>query len=223
MKWYLAIPRSCTWAVAHVTNPSLSGSVLERDGRSGTCRSRSGRQNIVELEMVLTIPKTLLLKEVSVSVFTGRGTWRKGSTNAIVLGLEASCPEMVLALAVIRKGDFRRQPSKGMLRSKCMDLLPARNKTWRRLRLMRPSKTVSKAKVAMVDMNEEGPGGDAGVQTSRSKAGSGAWRKTCGRWRRRRSSGDDEEEAGVAEGGDAAWSKEAEAGGAMEVPAEWGV
>ena len=156
MKWYLASPRSCTWAVAHVTNPSLSGSVLARDGRSGSCRSRSGRQNVVELEVVLTIPKMLLLEEVSVLVFTGRGTWRKGSTNVIVLGLEASCPEMVLALAVIRKGAMRRKPSEGMLRSKGMGLLPARNKTWRRLRRMRPSKTTSKAKVAMVDMNEMG-------------------------------------------------------------------
>ncbi|VAI71353.1 unnamed protein product [Triticum turgidum subsp. durum] len=204
MKWYLASSRSCTWAVAHVTNPNLSGSVLERDGHSGTCRSRSERQNVVELEVVLKIPKTLLLEEVSVSVFIGRGTWRKGSTNAIVLELEASCPEMVLAMAVIRRGAFRRQPSEGMLRSKGMGLLPARNKTWRRLRLMRPSKTVSKAKVAMVDMNEEGPGGDAGGRTSRTKAGGGAWRRTCGRWRRRRSSGDDDEEAGVAEGGGAA-------------------
>ena len=49
----------------------------------------------------MTIPKTFLLEKVSVLVFTGRGTWRKGSTNAIVLELEASCPEMVLALAFL--------------------------------------------------------------------------------------------------------------------------
>lgn len=108
--------------------------------------------------------------------FTCRGTWRKGSTNAIVLRLEASCPEMVLALAVIRKGALRRKPSEGMLQSKGMGLLPARNKTWRRLRLMRLSKTVSKAKVAMVDMNEVGPGGDAGGRTSWTRSERGTRR-----------------------------------------------
>ena len=50
--------------------------------RRGTCWSRSRWQNVVELEVALTIPKTFLLEKVSVLVFTGRGTWRKGSPKA---------------------------------------------------------------------------------------------------------------------------------------------
>ena len=50
--------------------------------RRGTCWSRSRWQNVVVLEVALTIPKTFLLDKVFVLVFTGRGTWRKGSPKA---------------------------------------------------------------------------------------------------------------------------------------------
>lgn len=57
--------------------------------RRGTCWSRSRRQNVVELEVALTIPKTFLLEKVSVLVFTGRGTWRKGSSKAALPSLDS--------------------------------------------------------------------------------------------------------------------------------------
>lgn len=65
----------------NLTNLGVSGSVLARDARSGTLWSRSGHQNLVELVVVLAIPKTLLLEEVSILVFAGHGTWRKESTK----------------------------------------------------------------------------------------------------------------------------------------------